>query len=45
MNRQTPIQPIEILLTGSEEYNPQVGFTHHPQAWIVRPGETVKKAA
>ncbi|MBM3216507.1 GNAT family N-acetyltransferase [Candidatus Poribacteria bacterium] len=32
-----------ILLSApaAVEYYPRIGFTHHPQAWILRPGETV----
>jgi predicted N-acetyltransferase YhbS len=26
----------------AENYYPHVGFTHHPQAWMLLPGETVK---
>lgn len=24
------------------EYYPHVGFTHHPQAWLLKPGEALK---
>ncbi|MBC7931983.1 MAG: GNAT family N-acetyltransferase [Rubrivivax sp.] len=24
------------------DYYPHVGFTHHPQAWLLRPGDAVK---
>jgi len=24
------------------EYYPHVGFTHHPQAWLLRPGDVLK---
>jgi len=37
-------QAMVILLAApaAEKYYPHVGFTHHPQAWILRPGEKIK---
>lgn len=26
----------------AEKYYPHVGFNHHPQAWILRPGDEIK---
>lgn len=26
----------------AESYYPHVGFTHHPQAWVLKPGERIK---
>ncbi|HVT17202.1 MAG TPA: GNAT family N-acetyltransferase [Thermoanaerobaculia bacterium] len=36
-------QTMLLLLAApaAEPYYPHIGFTHHPQAWILRPGETV----
>jgi predicted N-acetyltransferase YhbS len=36
-------QAMVILLAApaAEKYYPQVGFTHHPQAWVLRPGQQV----
>ncbi len=36
-------QAMIILLAApaAEPYYPHVGFTHHPQAWILRPGQQV----
>jgi predicted N-acetyltransferase YhbS len=31
-----------LAAPAAEEYYPRVGFTHHPHAWLMRPGETVK---
>ena len=32
-----------ILLAApkAQDYYPHVGFTHHPQAWVLRPGEMI----
>lgn len=37
-------QAMVILLAApaAEKYYPHVGFKHHPQAWILRPGEKIK---
>jgi predicted N-acetyltransferase YhbS len=37
-------QTTVILLAApkAEPYYPHIGFTHHPQAWILRPGQEVK---
>lgn len=36
-------QAAVILLAApaAEKYYPRIGFTHHPQAWILRAGETI----
>lgn len=36
-------QATMILLAApaAEKYYPHVGFTHHPQAWVLRPGQQV----
>jgi predicted N-acetyltransferase YhbS len=31
-----------LAAPAAEKYYPHVGFTHHPQAWILRPGETIQ---
>jgi predicted N-acetyltransferase YhbS len=37
-------QAMAILLAApaAEKYYPHVGFTHHPQAWILRPGQQLQ---
>jgi predicted N-acetyltransferase YhbS len=30
-----------LAAPAAEKYYPHVGFTPHPQAWILRPGETI----
>lgn len=37
-------QTMLVLLSApaAEQYYPHVGLTHHPQAWVLRPGESVK---
>jgi predicted N-acetyltransferase YhbS len=30
-----------LAAPAAEEYYPHIGFTHHPQAWILRPPQTV----
>jgi predicted N-acetyltransferase YhbS len=46
MRRTQAAAPEAMLLLlaapAAEEYYPRVGFTHHPHAWLMRPGETVK---
>jgi predicted N-acetyltransferase YhbS len=32
---------ILLAAPAAEPYYPHIGFTHHPQAWILRPGESV----
>jgi predicted N-acetyltransferase YhbS len=32
---------ILIAAPAAEPYYPHIGFTHHPQAWMLNPGETV----
>ena len=32
---------ILLAAPAAETYYPHVGFTHHPQAWLLRPGEKV----
>ena len=31
-----------LAAPAAENYYPHVGFTHHPQAWLLPPGEAVK---
>lgn len=33
-----------VLLSApaAETYYPRIGFTHHPQAWILRPGDSMR---
>jgi predicted N-acetyltransferase YhbS len=31
-----------LAAPAAEKYYPHVGFTHHPQAWILRSGETIQ---
>jgi len=33
---------ILLAAPAAEKYYPHVGFTHHPQAWVLRPGEKIK---
>ncbi|MDD5542017.1 MAG: GNAT family N-acetyltransferase [Acidobacteriia bacterium] len=36
---------VKLLLLAApaaEPYYPHIGFTHHPQAWLLYPGDTVK---
>jgi predicted N-acetyltransferase YhbS len=35
---------IVLLLAApaAEKYYPHVGFTHHPQAWVLQPGDAIK---
>ncbi len=30
-----------LAAPAAEAYYPHVGFTHHPQAWVLRPGENL----
>ena len=30
-----------LAAPAAEQYYPHIGFTHHPQAWTLKPGETV----
>lgn len=30
-----------LAAPAAEPYYPRIGFTHHPQAWMLNPGETV----
>lgn len=32
---------ILLAAPAAEPYYPHIGFTHHPQAWILRPGDNV----
>jgi predicted N-acetyltransferase YhbS len=32
---------ILLAAPAAEPYYPHIGFTHHPQAWLLRPGEDV----
>lgn len=29
-----------LAAPAAEEYYPHIGFTHHPQAWVLKPGES-----
>ncbi len=46
MRRTQAAAPQACLLLpaapAAEPYYPRVGFTHHPQAWILRPGERIE---
>lgn len=46
MRRTQEAAPQAMLLLlaapAAEQYYPHVGFTHHPQAWLLRPGQSVK---
>jgi predicted N-acetyltransferase YhbS len=37
-----PAMVILLAAPAAETYYPHVGFTHHPQAWILRPGQQIK---
>lgn len=30
-----------LAAPAAEQYYPHIGFTHHPQAWYLKPGETI----
>jgi predicted N-acetyltransferase YhbS len=32
---------ILLAAPAAEHYYPHIGFSHHPQAWILNPGETI----
>ena len=34
---------ILLAAPAAERYYPHVGFTHHPQAWLLRPGEPIAR--
>ncbi len=42
---QAELEPTATLILlsapAAEKYYPHIGFTHHPQAWILRPGQEV----
>lgn len=46
--RQTQIQGgsqttlLLLAAPAAEEYYPHIGFTHHPQAWLLKPGECLR---
>ena len=46
MRRTQAAAPSATLLVlaapKAESYYPHVGFTHHPQAWVLKPGEKLK---
>jgi predicted N-acetyltransferase YhbS len=46
MRRTQEAAPQAMLLLlaapAAQEYYPHVGFTHHPQAWILRPGDKIR---
>ena len=31
-----------LAAPAAEKYYPRIGFTHHPQAWLLPPGDSVK---
>jgi predicted N-acetyltransferase YhbS len=31
-----------LAAPAAEQYYPRIGFTHHPQAWLLREGESVR---
>jgi len=31
-----------LAAPAAEEYYPHIGFQHHPQAWLLNPGDTLK---
>jgi predicted N-acetyltransferase YhbS len=31
-----------LAAPAAENYYPRVGFTHHPQAWLLNPGDPVR---
>ena len=31
-----------LAAPAAEQYYPHIGFTHHPQAWWIRPGEEIR---
>jgi predicted N-acetyltransferase YhbS len=31
-----------LAAPAAEEYYPHIGFTHHPQAWWLKPGESIR---
>lgn len=35
-------QIILLAAPAAESYYPQIGFTHHPQAWVLKPDEEVR---
>ncbi|HEY0233356.1 MAG TPA: GNAT family N-acetyltransferase [Dokdonella sp.] len=43
LTQSAAAQATLILLAApaAERYYPHVGFTHHPQAWLLRPGEAI----
>jgi predicted N-acetyltransferase YhbS len=30
-----------LAAPAAEQYYPRIGFTHHPQAWVLRPGQSL----
>ena len=36
-----PAYLVLLAAPAAEQYYPHIGFTHHPQAWILRPPQTV----
>jgi|ERR1044071_2832169 predicted N-acetyltransferase YhbS len=46
IRRTQAAAPSALLLLlaapAAEKYYPHVGFKHHPQAWLLNPGDTVK---
>ncbi|HTD65230.1 MAG TPA: GNAT family N-acetyltransferase [Candidatus Limnocylindria bacterium] len=35
-------QIILLSAPAAEKYYPRVGFTHHPQAWVLKPNESIR---
>jgi predicted N-acetyltransferase YhbS len=35
-------QLLLLAAPAAQDYYPHVGFTHHPQAWLLRPGDLVR---
>jgi len=31
-----------LAAPAAEKYYPHIGFTRHPQAWLLQPGDSVK---
>jgi GNAT superfamily N-acetyltransferase len=35
-------QIVLLAAPAAEKYYPHVGFTHHPQAWVLKPNESIR---
>ena len=42
MHSGTESHLILLAAPAAEQYYPKIGFTHHPQAWLLHPGQTVE---